>query len=78
MFSKVLSSTPQGCVLSGRVLLLMSLLLALFAGCAKQRSGPTTPVSGDTGCVACHTSQESLVATAEVDTSSAPPNTGET
>ncbi len=75
-FRGILHSVQDN-VLTVRVLLLMSLLLALLAGCAKQRS-PTTPVSGDTGCVACHTSQQSLVATADVDTSSAPPDAGET
>ena len=77
MSSKVMSLTPQGYVLFARVLLLLFLVLALLAGCAKERSGLTSPVSGDTGCVGCHTSQQSLVATAEEDTSSAPPNTGE-
>jgi hypothetical protein len=76
--SRVMSAAAKGRILPVRVLFLISLLLALFGGCAKQRSGPTRPVSGDTGCVACHSSRESLVATAEVDTSSAPPDAGET
>ena len=77
MSFKVMSLTLRGRAMPARLLLLLVLTLALVAGCAKERSGPTTPVSGDTGCVGCHTSQASLVATAEEDTSSAPPNNGE-
>ena len=78
MFSKVMSGSEQGCVLSARILLLLTVIVALVAGCASEKpGGPTTLAGGQTGCVACHTNQQSLIATASEDTTSSTETPGE-